>query len=232
MNKILLILGSLLVLIILILIIGFISKKKVLKFNTNNKIPLKEDKEKLKKYSKDKHYFIMQQGQNHGIFSVYVNKNYVDVFIIPKNMNREYDMNNPWNDKNKNYYTEQVGSFKPQKVFVKDTMLIELSNNEYVYIGLEIYKFISKAKIISFLRTDIGSAADIERAYAIDINKNIYLLFDYVILEKYSIDYKKYETPYDYYYDLYESYGSNSKEIEELKKLTVKSNLKYKVIVD
>ncbi len=261
--KIPLIIGCIILLFLIVLIIGIIKNKRILKLNKNEKeaikvelskweidkkrgtlfelteIQLKEDNEKIKKYSKDKHYFVDHQGQNYGMFSVYVNKNYVDVFIIPKNMNQNHDFDR----ENINYYTEKVANFIPKNVFVDDTILIELANNEYVYIGMDIYKFTAKAKILNF--SSSGGKAGVDYAFATDENKNIYLLLDYIILEKYNINYDEYEDPYDYYYTFYHHLDMDMKKnnktklelkrIEKLKeeKKNIKiSHLKTKIIVD
>jgi hypothetical protein len=234
-NKISLILGILISIVIVVSIIFIVHKKTESKYkiknNSTNQNTLLDNE--FKGYLNDKHYIIELQAQKDGPFCVYVNKNYVDIYIIPKNIKKKYSTN-------KDDFTEQIASFKPKTIFIDDTILIELPNNEYVYISHSIYKFTSKSKIVYL--SPSGDKAGVDYAFALDDKKNIYLLLDFIILEKYNID--GYEDPYNYYYTLYSNLDMDIKkknktkaEIEKIEKLkeekknTIISYLKHDVLV-
>jgi len=76
--------------------------------------------------------------------------------------------------------------------------LLEVSKHTYIYIGGEIYKFITTNPITDYL-SPVGNN-DVPYPYAVDTNNNYYLMSEYVILGKIS---KKYQPdPYEYYYKL------------------------------
>uniref|UniRef100_A0A6C0C961 Uncharacterized protein n=1 Tax=viral metagenome TaxID=1070528 RepID=A0A6C0C961_9ZZZZ len=70
-----------------------------------------------------------------------------------------------------------------------------MKDNEYIYIGSEIFSFNTIDKIIDYV-SPVGNN-DVPYPYAIDNNGNYYLLIENVIL-KGEI---KYEDPYNYYYE-------------------------------
>lgn len=76
-----------------------------------------------------------------------------------------------------------------------NTILINTDGNNYVYIGSEIYSFTAKSEIIEYV-SNVGNN-DVPYPYAIDKEKNIYLMLEKVILTK-GI---KMDDPYDHYYN-------------------------------
>lgn len=85
--------------------------------------------------------------------------------------------------------------------FYGNTLLLRFINNEYVYIGGEIFSFVTVKRkycdtnsIITNYYSPIG-ASDLPYPYAFDEDNNTYLLLDYVILNK------VYTDPYEYYYN-------------------------------
>jgi hypothetical protein len=163
------------------------------------------------KYSKDKHYFIHDNGGRP--FSVFINSKYVDIYIIPKNM-----VFDDQNDLTKYHYTKKIASYNPTKVFIGkspinemtkfsaghgqyfdgNSILLEFNNNKYIYIGSEIYEFTAKNKIKSFV-SPVGNS-DVPYPYAIDQKGIYYLMVEEVIISSYKPS-KQYDDPYTYYYD-------------------------------
>lgn len=84
------------------------------------------------------------------------------------------------------------------KKFDGNTLLFELSNGKYIYIGSEIYTFSSICKIAKFI-SPVGNS-DVPYPYAIDKENNKYLFIEYKILPD-TIAVRKYKNPYDYYYE-------------------------------
>lgn len=76
-----------------------------------------------------------------------------------------------------------------------NTFLLEMSDNEYIHIGMEIYKFTTNRKIISYI-SPVGNN-DISYPYAIDEDEYYYLM-----LEKTKINIPEQERnePYNYFY--------------------------------
>jgi hypothetical protein len=187
------------------------------KYYCGNKSTLTEDKNLLSKYSKDKSYFILDNGGHP--FCVFVNSKYVDVFRIPKNMVIDDD---DYDKINKYHYSEKIASFNPKTTFIGkspknkmtrfshgygnrfdgNSILLELSTNNYVFIGWEIYSFKSLSKIIKFVSPIGGSS--VVYPYGIDKNNNFYLLTADVILQDFKFS-KNYDEPYGFYYDNFES---------------------------
>jgi len=118
-----------------------------------------------------------------------------------------------------------------QPSFVGNTILLKLSEKQYIYIGGEIYRFdvITGDKITAFF-SDVGNN-DVPYPYAVG-EKYIYILMEYAVaIEKSWFNMK--ESIYDQYYLPYNVHDSKHRQaVEEkfnsLKKYTRK--LKKKLI--
>lgn len=99
-----------------------------------------------------------------------------------------------------NKMTEFSGGHGPE--FDGNTILLDMGDNEYIIITGTIWSFDAKSKIIEYV-SPVGNN-DVPYPYAIDDNKNIYLI-DYNVVILYRDDIaklmKKYDNPYDYYRD-------------------------------
>jgi hypothetical protein len=154
------------------------------------------------KYKKDKYYFVIENN-----YLVYVNKNYIDVFIIPRNAQANFTI-----DDDKTLFSEKVASFKkPLNILFGDeppynnkytnsgyAILIQISKNKYAVIGNTILTFTTNYKITEFYAPINGHYV---YPFCIDEKGNYYLTEEKIILENYkdfldkiSID------PYDYFY--------------------------------
>lgn len=81
--------------------------------------------------------------------------------------------------------------------FDGNSILVNIKNNEYVFIGNKIFKFNSFFEIVNY-KSPVGNS-DVPYPYGIDKNNNYYLMIeDVVINTKLKIN----EDPYDYYYNL------------------------------
>jgi hypothetical protein len=195
-----------------------------------------EKMKKLNKLSKHKHYYILDNGGYS--FVVFINKNNVKIF--KKNDN---DFLWDWGYeifKKKEYYlfTELVKEYNTKKIFIgkspliemtefsgghgKDfdgnSILINISNNKYVYIGSIIYNFTSYSKIIKFV-SPVGNSS-VPYPYAIDDKNNTYLFLEKLCIndktQKTKLNNSKnYDNPYYYYYDF--SKLIDSKKIKNIK---------------
>ena len=100
----------------------------------------------------------------------------------------------------KNEMTKFSGGHGPK--FDGNTILLEMGNNECIYVGSEIWSFTTKDCIAKYI-SPVGNN-DVPYPYAIDKSKNIYLITQGVVL-KHSDDIAKnlakYDNPVDYYYD-------------------------------
>jgi hypothetical protein len=86
--------------------------------------------------------------------------------------------------------------------FDGNSILLQIGNNIYTYIGSEIFSFDTRGKIIKYV-SPIGNN-DVPYPYAIDEFGNIYLLTENIVIknnEKVEKQMKKYDDPYEYYYD-------------------------------
>lgn len=86
--------------------------------------------------------------------------------------------------------------------FDGNSMLVHLKNNEYIFIGIEIFSFNALGKIINYVSL-VGNN-DVVYPYCIDEYENIYLMIENVIIkmnDKIKQQMVKYDNPYDYYYD-------------------------------
>ncbi len=95
--------------------------------------------------------------------------------------------------------TEFSGGYGPK--FEGNTILIHLEDNEYVFIGQEIYSFESIAPITEYV-SPVGNN-DVPYPWAIDSAGNYYLLIEDVILinsKNTTSQIENSNDPYDYYY--------------------------------
>jgi hypothetical protein len=83
--------------------------------------------------------------------------------------------------------------------FDGNSILLNIKDNEYVFIGNEILSFQSLSEIHTFV-SPFGNN-DVPYPYAIDTYNNYYLLIEYVIISNYINEINHYEEPYEYYYD-------------------------------
>jgi hypothetical protein len=129
----------------------------------------------------------------------------------------------------KNKMTLFSGGFGPKND--GNSILLHIKNNDYVYIGSEIYSFTSISEIIKYV-SPVGNS-DVPYPYAIDKDNNVYLMIENVILsdkvlKKLNNDDKagvhnssiditsdKFE-PYNIYYDYYDYYNNLGHKIEYL----------------
>lgn len=191
-----------------------LTKQIVNKYYCGNKVPLAQDKKKLSKYKKDKYSYIHENGGRP--FIVYVNKNYVDVFRIPKNMFIDPDKEIHLN---RNHYSEKVASLKPLDVFIGkspknamttfsmgygkkfdgNTILVRTGKKKYVFIGGSVFHLVSLSDIVQY-SSPVGNN-DVPYPYAVDKDGNNYLFLEKVILlNKKLVDLSREEDPYNYYY--------------------------------
>jgi len=102
----------------------------------------------------------------------------------------------------KNDMTEYSGGFGDN--YDGNSILVKLQNNEYVFIGDEIYSFYSPNNIDSFV-SPVGNN-DVPYPYAIDSCGNYYLFIENVILTRNDINtqlfYLHDDNPYQIYYAL------------------------------
>jgi hypothetical protein len=138
------------------------------------------------------------------------------------------------------YYNNEILSFKPKSIFIGkspknymtkseaygpnflgNSILLNIKDKEYVYIGETIYKFQAYDDIVSYV-SPIGNN-DVPYPYAIDKSGNYYLMIQDVVVELPKKLVKKYEDPYFVYYSWKENKGYHK--IEE--KLDLKE-MKFK----
>ena len=131
-------------------------------------------------------------------FKVKINENVVDIFsnhgstpLLKRNAKTIFIGKSP-----KNKMTIFSGAHGPG--FLGNSILLELDNNQYEFIGKTIFSFTSLAKIIHFV-SPVGNN-DVPYPYAIDVDGNIYLLIEDVVLLKGGCGE---EDPYSYYYNKY-----------------------------
>lgn len=131
-------------------------------------------------------------------FRVEIHDNLVDIFanggsnpILKRNAKKIFIGKSP-----KNKMTTFSGGYGPE--FLGNSILLQLEDNEYEFIGRTIFSFSSLAEIVEFV-SPVGNN-DVPYPHAIDIDGNIYLLIeDVVLLKKVNADAK--EDPYVYYYN-------------------------------
>ncbi len=84
------------------------------------------------------------------------------------------------------------------KKFYGNSILLHIKDNEYVYIGSEIYSFQSMSEIVKYV-SPVGNS-DVPYPYAIDKNNNIYLMIENVILTNEKVKNDNKFDPYHIYY--------------------------------
>ena len=84
------------------------------------------------------------------------------------------------------------------KEFDGNSILVNTKNNEYIYIGSEIFRFISYGEIKDY-KSPVGNN-DVPYPYCIDKDNNYYLMIEDVVINKDIHNFKG--DPYDYYYNL------------------------------
>lgn len=97
----------------------------------------------------------------------------------------------------KNKSTILSGGYGPK--FTGNSILLQITKNDYLFIGNKIFSFISKAEIKNFV-SPVGNS-DVPYPYAIDTDGRYYLMIEAVILDKIT-NIKKYNNdPYEFYYE-------------------------------
>ncbi len=162
---------------------------------------------KLEKYYGYEYYLTHDNGGRS--FCVYISQEQNDVLI--------YKSKSEENNKDIKNFSELVGKYKPQKVFIGksplskqtifsgghgpcfdgNSILLKMDKKKYIFIGTEIYSFTSENEIVSFV-SPVGNN-DVPYPYAIDTKGNFYFLFnEYAVLK--IDDVSKHGDPYDYLY--------------------------------
>ena len=128
-------------------------------------------------------------------FKVEINDNAVEVFsnhgntpLMKWNAKRIFIGESPMNK-----MTACSGAYGPN--FLGNSILLELGDNQYEFIGKTIFSFSSFAPIVDFV-SPIGNN-DVPYPYATDSDGNIYLLIEAVVLKGNNVPN---EEPYSYYY--------------------------------
>jgi hypothetical protein len=128
-------------------------------------------------------------------FHVEINGNKIDIFsdnhttpILTQNARTIFVGESP-----KNKMTTFSGGYGPE--FLGNSILLELEDNEYEFIGKNIFSFTPLANIIHFV-SPVGNN-DVPYPYAIDVEGNIYLLMEHVVLKGGG---GEDDDPYSYYY--------------------------------
>lgn len=166
-------------------------------------------KNSVKTSNRKKSYFIHDNGGRP--FLVHINPNDVSIYKIPK------DNHNDDENDSKKLYTELVKKYNPKqvlvgkspknditiysggydKIFDGNTILLELKDNEYIFIGWNILSFKPKNKIVKYI-SPVGNS-DVPYPYAIDNKGMYYLLIENIIITSVPNEYKN--DPYTYYYN-------------------------------
>ena len=141
-------------------------------------------------------------------FLVYISENSVSIYkrntdkfyVDPEDFDYKYKthFNNDW------MYIELVGEYNPVRVFIGDdkskdwgkgnSSLLQLSDYEYIFIGLEIINFNTNSKIVEFV-SPIGNS-DVPYPYAIDEEGKHYVFWSHMIVKNVP---EKYDDPNDYF---------------------------------
>lgn len=136
-------------------------------------------------------------------FKVEINENVVDIYsnhgntpLLKRNAKTIFIGKSP-----KNKMTIFSGAHGPN--FLGNSILLELNDNQYEFIGKTIFSFSSLSKIIRFV-SPVGNN-DVPYPYAIDVDGNIYLLIEDVVLLKGNKAAEDAaaaaDDPYSYYYN-------------------------------
>jgi hypothetical protein len=115
----------------------------------------------------------------------------------------KYEKNNYFKCKNifigkspKNKLTISSGGYGAK--FTGNSILLQITQNKYVFIGDKIFSFTPKSEIKKFV-SPVGNS-DVSYPYAVDADGRYYLMIEDVIIDK-IINIKKYgNDPYDFYY--------------------------------
>ena len=96
----------------------------------------------------------------------------------------------------KNEMTKFSGGYG--RKFDGNSILVNTENNNYVYIGSEIFSFNSLSEIVEYV-SPVGNN-DVPYPYTVDVQGNIYLMLEKVILLN-GMEKLVGEDPYQYYYE-------------------------------
>jgi hypothetical protein len=156
-----------------------------------------------------KHYLIHD---NYGRpFCVYIDESLNEVHIYKIDYNNETENME---------HIKHIGTYKPEKVFVGiskfnpmtaysggygpyfdgNSILLKMSNNEYIFIGDQIYSFNTDNEIVTF-ESPVGNN-DVPYPYAKDDKENYYLLLDDETCSFKIDNISERDDPYKYYYKL------------------------------
>ena len=131
-------------------------------------------------------------------FKVEINENMVDIYsnngstpLLKRSARTIFIGESPMNK-----MTTFSGGHGPD--FLGNSILLELDDNQYEFIGKTIFSFSSLVRIVEFV-SPVGNN-DVSYPYAIDVDGNIYLLIEEVVLLKHRISAGEEEDPYSYYY--------------------------------
>jgi len=131
-------------------------------------------------------------------FKVEINENLVDIYsnhgstpLLKRNAKTIFIGESPMNK-----MTTFSGGHGPD--FIGNSILLELDDNQYEFIGKTIFSFSSLVRIVEFV-SPVGNN-DVSYPYATDVDGNIYLLIEEVVLLKHRVNAGEEEDPYSYYY--------------------------------
>ena len=82
--------------------------------------------------------------------------------------------------------------------FTGNSILLQITNNKYVFIGDKIFSFTSKSEIEKFV-SPVGNN-DVPYPYAVDVDGRYYLMIEDIIIDKITNIKKYYNDPYEFYY--------------------------------
>lgn len=165
------------------------------------------NKNRVQKEAKDKHegcdiYLTLDNGGSP--FAVYHGSK---VHIYKIDSEKYYVHDKDWDDEKTRHrlFTKHVVSYDPVKVFIGtcpnyghpgNSILLQLSDKKYVYIGEKIKTFTTVNKIVEY-SSEIGNSS-VPYPYAVDVRGRHYLIIEDVIVNKLPQCNKD---PYQYYYE-------------------------------
>jgi hypothetical protein len=191
------------------------------------KLKLESDNEQYieisKLYENCNYYYIHDNGRRP--FLVYVSDENVNIYKRSEEYYISEDNSKPWmyidfigtyvyinkfiGESPKTLLTEFSGGYGEK--FLGNSILIQTSNNEYMYIGEQIYSFNTDSPIIKYV-SEVGNS-DVPYPYAIDQSGKYYLMISNIILTRVP---ENIENIYNFYYN--ES-GSGKEGSEKNKKI-------------